>query len=389
MGSQRQGVEVRGASIRLGFTFEGRRCRPVLMTNGQAMRPTPANVRYAERLVHEIKERIRLGTFSMAEYFPAEPDATSWQALTLGRQLDTWLATQRIEASTHAGYSSAIKFWKSAEVEGLPLGDRPLRSVLLTHLLLALATRPKLSGKTVNNYVDVAHQALALAVTDGVLKVNPVDKVPRAKWQRTPPDPFDMDEVEAICTDLYKHYPEQVGNMAEWRFFSGVRTSEMMGLRWSSVDLPKGYQRIQEAVVRGVQKDRTKTSVSRDVLLNSRSLAALQRQAKHTRMVGQHVWLDPRYGTPWVDERAFRRSYWEPCLKRLGMRYRAPNNARHTFATMMLMAGRTPGWCAKQMGHSVEIFHSTYTKWIDGGQDARELAGLEAWLGESSKKVAI
>ncbi|VBC91783.1 Bbp50 [Burkholderia pseudomallei] len=32
----------------------------------------------------------------------------------------------------------------------------------------------------------------------------------------------------------------------------------------------------------------------------------------------------------------------------------------------MLMAGMTPAFCAKQLGHSVEMFLTTYSKWIEG-----------------------
>ena len=79
-------------------------------------------------------------------------------------------------------------------------------------------------------------------------------------------------------------------------------------------------------------------------------------------MAGEEVFQDPRYGTPWADERAFRRSYWTPTLKRLGIRYRRPYNMRHTYATTMLMASMTPAFCARQLGHSVDIFLRTYAK---------------------------
>jgi integrase len=127
------------------------------------------------------------------------------------------------------------------------------------------------------------------------------------------------------------------------------------------------------------------------VRLNSRALAAIKRQKKHTFMAGAHVFNDPRYAQPWNEERAFRRSYWTPMLRALGIRYRRPYNMRHTYATMMLMAGAKPGWCAKQMGHSIEIFHSTYAKWIDGQRDDFELARVEEFIapaGSTAKKSA-
>ncbi len=53
---------------------------------------------------------------------------------------------------------------------------------------------------------------------------------------------------------------------------------------------------------------------------------------------------------------------------------------RHSYATSMLMAGMTPAFCAKQLGHTVEMFLRIYTKWIDGNQNDLEMARLESTL---------
>lgn len=387
MGRVGTGVENRGTSIRIKFVYEGETCKERLTVNGVALRPTPANLRAATRLAVEIRNKIEAGSFVYGEYFPDSDRAKGTLVETsLHAQMQAWLGLQRIEESTKAGYSSAIKFWTEVVPVGQksPLGFRELRSLVHSDLLGALASRPTLHGKTVNNYVSVLREALDLAVADKILAENPADKIPRAKFQKDPPDPFNLTEVESIITYFREHYPEDVYNLVEWRFFSGVRTSEAFGLRWPNVDLASKYMRITEAVVRGVAKSNTKTNVSRDVSLISRSLAAITRQKAHTFLKGQHVWTDSRYGEPWTEERAFRRSYWEPCLKRLGIRYRPPNNMRHTYATMMLMAGRKPAWCAKQLGHSVEMFLRTYAKWIPGDQDDFESSALDEWVTRAS-----
>ncbi|MFU1980175.1 Arm DNA-binding domain-containing protein [Bordetella hinzii] len=392
MGRKGDGVEIHGSAIRLSFTLDGQRKRPLLMIDGKPLQPTAANMKYARRVAQEVRERIRHGTFNMAEYFPA---SGAGSGLTVKGWLDTWLDTQSVENSTKAGYESAVNFWNNAaalvdrETKAVQatVGSLSLRTLKPSHLLTAIAQRPDLTGKTVNNYVSVIRQALDLAVADKIIKENPASEVPRQKHQKPPPDPFTRAEAEAIIADMAKHYPEQVYNMVEAWFFSGPRTSEVFGQRWPNVDLFSAKLAIVEAVVRGEQKDSTKTNVARDVLLNSRALAALNRQAKHTRMVGEHVWHDPRYGTPWTEERAFRRSYWTPCLKRLGIRYRRPYNMRHTYATMMLMAGMTPAFCARQLGHSIEMFLRTYAKWLDGAQNDLEMARFEATLGADLPQI--
>lgn len=340
--------------------------------NGKALSATPANIRYAERLVAEIKERIRLGTYRAADYWADAGDVGA--PATLEAIIDGWLSAQRIEKSTRDGYDSAARFWFAALG-----GDRPARQIKHGDILRVLASRPELSGKTVNNYVVVLRRSFELALRDGVVADNPTAGMEPAAWQREPPDPFDRDEVEAIIGYAAEHYPPQVANAFDFWAWTGLRTSELFGLRWASVDLRKRQVEIREASVRGEIKSRTKTNTTRTVSLNSRAEAALKRQRLHTGL-GEFVFNDPRYDQPWTDERALRRSYWKPALRGLGIRYRRPYNLRHSYATAMLMAGMTPAFAARQMGHSVEMFLRTYARWIDGGQNDLEMGRLEATI---------
>lgn len=374
------GVEVRAKSIRMFFVLDGVQQRHTLMLNGEPMAPTPANIKYARRLAVEIRDKIKHGTFSLAEYFPASGDPSP---LSVAMQLATWLAAQDVEASTLAGYKSAIKFWKAA------IGDTRLRALKLSDILTAMAARPKMSGKTKNNYMSVLRGALDLAVADNLLTSNPAVKVERYSHQKPPPDPFTAEERDEIVRESYARHPRQVANLIAFWMWAGPRTSEVFALQWSKVGLAASEVLIDEANVRGVKKG-TKTNKARTVKLNSRALEAIKAQREHTALTGAEVFHDPRYNAPWVDERAFRRSYWTPLLRALGIRYRRPYNMRHTYATTMLMAGMAPAFCARQLGHSVEVFLKTYARWIDGAQDDREMARLELTLNNtpgSARKV--
>jgi integrase len=151
MGRTTGGVEVREASIRLSFTAVGVRYRHTLMLEGEAMLPTPANVKYAHRLIAEIRACVKTGAFRMADYFPdAEPSAPTQDAstetpptkaprtikpakptqpetsqplpstappkrrqankLTVEAWLTQWRGMSSIETSTRIGYDAAIKF---------------------------------------------------------------------------------------------------------------------------------------------------------------------------------------------------------------------------------------------------------------------------------------
>lgn len=378
------GVEIRDTSMRMHFTVEGTRYRPTLMIDGEALPPTPANIKYANRLIIEICERIRTGTFSMMEYFPDSDEVGASTELTVEAWLLRWLKMTRVETSTRRGYVGGVKFWSRArcDAKDRPMGTLALRSLKLSHILMAIAGRPELCGKTINNYVSVLRQALALAVTEKLLPTNLAEGVPRAKHQRQPANPFSRDESEAIIAEAALIEP-QIHNYIEFWFWSGLRTSKMNGLDWRYVDFYGDVISIERVLVCGEEKDRTKTSEARLVRLNSRSRAALQRQRAITALAGGRVFQDPRHGKPWHSEEAFLRVYWSRILKRLGIRYRRPYNMRHSYATSMLMAGMTPAFCAKQLGHTVEMFLRIYTKWIDGNQNDLEMARLESALGVS------
>ena len=189
MGNAR-GVEIRESGIRLSFAHRGERIRRTLLVEGKAIAPTPANIKYAIRLLAEIKLKIRAGNFVMREYFPE--GGTVAAGTTVAHQLDHWLSVKVAENSTLAGYLSAIKFWKPF------IGEKQVSALKHSDILRAIKTRPDLSGKTVNNYVSALRSAMDLAVLDKLLTENPVAAVPSAKWQREPPDPFDREEVEQI-----------------------------------------------------------------------------------------------------------------------------------------------------------------------------------------------
>jgi len=378
MGRTGSGVEVRERSIRLAFTFEGQVRRETIRTEGEPIAPTPANIRYANRLAAEIKDKIRHGTFRYADYFPASPNATTGHGTTVGDQLDLWFKLQTDkESSTLKGYKVGVAWWKRH------LGTKALRALKHSDILAALATEPTWTGKTRNNKTSVLRQALALAIRDDLITSNPIDGLEPASHQRKLPDPFSMAEVELILADLRSHYSLQVANYFEAKFFTGLRTSESLALNWDSIDWRLQHMVVSEALVLGEHKDRTKTNSTRVVQLNSRALAALKAQKAHTFLAGGLVFKDPKTNERWVDDWTPREMYWRPTLKRLGIRYRSPYETRHTYATMLLMSGVAPAYGARQLGHSVEMFLRTYAKWVDGGQNAVEIGKLERLLGGS------
>ena len=102
-------VELRAKSIRVNFTLNGEWKRVKL-----ALPPTPANARYAEKLVNQVKQAIDRGTFTRTEYFPDAPEARrSKPAHSFGE----WCALRRetkgrMATKTLNQYRNALKVWQ-------------------------------------------------------------------------------------------------------------------------------------------------------------------------------------------------------------------------------------------------------------------------------------
>jgi integrase len=77
------------------------------------------------------------------------------------------------------------------------------------------------------------------------------------------------------------------------------------------------------------------------------------------------VFLAPR-GEPFRDADQYRNQFWAGHLKTAGVRYRGPNQCRHTFASQLLTSGGVNvEWVAEQMGHtSTAMIWRHYGKWI-------------------------
>jgi len=69
---------------------------------------------------------------------------------------------------------------------------------------------------------------------------------------------------------------------------------------------------------------------------------------------------------------------WKEALARAKVRYRIPYTCRHTRASELLTAGIDSAYAAKQMGHTLEMFHRTYAEGIDEMRGAAQREKIRA-----------
>lgn len=357
MGRKQSGVRPRGKGIQIDFYYRGVRCLETLR-----MPPTPANIKFAVQKRAAILHGIATNTFDYARHFPDSKKVAGFgvrRAPTVEQLLTDWLNSKyrTCEYSTYKAYNSAVTHHLIPQ-----FGDRLLIE-LSTSDIRAWIGGLTVSAKMVNNVMIPLRGMLSDAFADGLIDRNPMDRIKNLTHRTREPEPFTPDEVTAIL----KHCDGQSRNLFEFAFWTGLRTSELIALEWGDIDWRKGCVYVRRASVAKKTKTTKTKSGERAVKLLPPALEALTAQKKHTRLQRAQVFHNPLTDAPWIDDQQIRKTAWMPTLTRAGVAYRTPYQTRHTYASMMLMAGETPMWVAQQMGHAnCSTIYRAYARWIPG-----------------------
>ena len=393
-GRKGSGVQPLKTCIRVRFHHNGKRCIETL-----DLKPTPANLKFAEQLIERVRREIAVGAFDYEATFPkpeagAEPPQPDERSLQTAVELsergfttfsEAWLRTLALEKATMVSYRSALHaIWQPA------FGERDIGSIKPSEIKQVIAERANtLTGKTINNNLIPLRQLYLFALDDELLHKSPLANIRNRKHQSPLPDPFDADEMIEILAYMEQNFHEQVWNWYDFAFATGLRPSEQAVIYWSDIDWRRETLRVQRALVKAEIKD-TKTSSIRDVDLNDRALAVLKRQKVFSLMRGPNtpIFLNPLTNRSWPDEKQQRERYFLPALSALGIRRRSAYQTRHTFATIALMGGVNPAYIARQLGHTTTaMLFKHYAKWIDGADKGREAAKLGALFREGHGKA--
>jgi integrase len=230
-----------------------------------------------------------------------------------------------------------------------------------------------MSLKSLQNKLLPLRAVLAEAVADEVIPVSPLDRVPLARLvpiakraSDYDPQPYNLDELTAVLA--------ATPVPARWAFqlwaFTGLRTGELIGLRWPRVDLIGKTIRISETTTSRRDKPRAKTKAGLRVIpLLPAALQAVEALRAYTQLAGDRVTVNPRStreDKAWDDLTLAK--VWQAAHKSAGVTYRQPYNLRHTYASQLLSQGENALHIAKIMGHrTTDMISKHYGKWMAEG----------------------
>jgi integrase len=295
------------------------------------------NKKLAERVLAERVTAVNQGRFE------------DLREATFREFADKWLqdyARPHLKPSTYDGYERYLNgHWIPA------FGDLPLRSLTpgrIQETVNALAVRG-LKAKSVNNFVVPLKKMLGDAVKWGYLQHNPAINVARL--------PVRHEEMRALnpteVTRLLDAVADEHRLFFELAVFTGLRRGELIGLRWKDVDWLQRRLRVQRSVWNGqIGTPKSARSV-RAVDLTPALLEHLRdaRPAGPDDQVGERL-MFPGEDGGLRDPVSFLRWHFKPALKRAGLPDIRFHDLRHTYASLLILAGEHPKFVQTQLGHA-------------------------------------
>lgn len=395
-----EGVErregARGSRLRVRFYYQGERRGETL-----DIPDTPANVKYAGRLVAEIKNAIERGTFDYAATFPNSKTAIAKlrqnkiKSYTVGDLVDSYINNARKTGSLSPSTLASYVRWNKSRISG-QWGETPVVELSTLELRAWIADlSSELAPKSVRNCVGLLSVVLNQAHADGIVSSNPLTPIklrtllPRKRKSDDDIDPFNDAEIATLLAAC--PYPETRA-LFQFAFASGLRTGELIALKWGHIDRKRNSVRVEDNIIlgesgTGTVKKSTKTDNVRDVPLLPAALEALEIMRPISFMVGEYVFTHPVYKKRWRDNHQIHDA-WTWVIKKAGIRYRNPYQTRHTFASRLLMAGEQELLVAKLLGHAtVEMVRRHYGRYIKQA-DGVVLRGDYSTFGAISPKSA-
>jgi len=271
---------------------------------------------------------------------------------TLGEFLLKWLDLRKtkLPPSSYASDEMVVNYHLIPS-----LGKIPVQSLALEHVESYYSKKVKqgLNPLTVRKHHIVLLGALETALKWGLVYRNVAQGADTPKGKRKEFETWDVDEVNQFLNNQ-KDSPKYALFYTD--LFTGMRRSEILALRWSDIDLTQGTIAVKRGLHQG--KDRkyyysdTKSAKSRRVIDISPSVIMVLRKHWETSKLpqGQDSLVFSNQGKQLRPNTISR--IWTASCKKAGVKVIRLHDARHTHATLLLLAGVHPKIVQERLGHA-------------------------------------
>jgi len=274
------------------------------------------------------------------------------------------------------------------------LGRRKLRDLSRDDIrrLYRLKRDEGLSNRSLEYIHTSLHRALKDAKNDHKINDNPTDSMrPHKTPQGSAKESKALDPLQ-VAALLEAASGSRSKALYIVAIHTGLRRGEILGLKWSDVDLEQGKLSVKRSLdVDGILKTPKNPASKRTLKHTPRALEALKAhriRQNEERLKAGDVWQDNNLVFPNTIGKAmnagnFYRREFQPLLERAGLGGEGFtfHSLRHTFATTLAANGVNPSTAQKMLGHSdIRMTLGIYTHATDSMQDAAT-AALESTFG--------
>jgi integrase len=275
------------------------------------------------------------------------------ESLTVGQYLDRWLDAIR-------GTVRERTWKRSEEIVRLhlvpSLGKTRLDKLSSFQLQSLYSSKldSGLSARTVRMIHTTLHKALKSAVNWSLVPRNVTEAVSPPREQVKEINPLNEEQVKRLLKTVRGDRLEALYVLG---IHTGLRSGELLGLRWEDLDLQAGTLQVKRTVFNGRVEAPKTVKGRRSIKLTQTSIRALQEH----QTVGEWVFCT-RLGTPLSVHNLHNRS-WKPLLKKTGLPLDTRfHDLRHTCASLLLTKGVHPKIVQEMLGHSsISITLDTYS----------------------------
>jgi len=310
---------------------------------------------------------------------------------------DEWLPAKKatLKPTTLASYEMQIDAYVAAsEIGAVALSaiDGPCLSCFYAELLEHGRRNGEggLSPKTVRNIHGMLHKSLADAVKWGRVLRNAADAAEQPR-KATP-------EMRVWASEDMRAFLEHVRGdrlLAAWHVLTttGMRRGELLGLRWSDIDLGRECLSIRQTrtvVKSSPETGSPKTSKgTRTIALDPATVAALRshrRRQSEERLAWGAAWKDTGLVFVREDGEAIHperfSSWFQQHVRRAGLPLIRLHDLRHSYATAVIRAGVPLKVVSQRIGHaSPAITMAIYQHVLPGDDEVAARVGAKAILG--------
>ena len=207
--------------------------------------------------------------------------------------------------------------------------------------------------------MQILNKAVRAALEDRLIVVNPVDRLPLPKIEREEMRFISHDEVHHLAGVIDPRYRAFVLLAG----YGGLRLGELLGLRWSRVDLLRRQITVAETLVdvnNQISFGPPKTRASRRIITLPRLVCdELAKVPDGPAEPGELVFRSPD-GKP-IRASLFRKRYWTPAVNAAGLAPLRIHDLGHSAVSLWIAAGANPKQVAARAGHtSVSVVLDRY-----------------------------